>query len=148
MLAPETILQERYRIIRLIRPGGMGAVYEALDKRLSSVVALKETFSQTNEGREAFLREAKLLANLSHPALPRVTDFFSEGDEQYLVMEFIRGNDLEELLRINRRAFPLDTVLDWAEQALNALEELHSIKPPIVHRDIKPANLKQRLKDG
>ncbi len=142
MLAPNTILQGRYRIIRQLGHGGMGAVYEALNERVSSLVALKETFATTDLQRDAFEREAKLLANLDHEAFPRVMDHFFEDEGQYLVMELVRGNDLWELLQIRETPFPPEKVLEWADQLLDALHELHTKNPPIVHRDIKPANMK------
>ncbi len=140
MLGPNTVLQGRYRIIRHLGHGGMGSVYEALNERVSSVVALKETFAETEAQREAFEQEAKRLANLDHDAFPRVMDHFFEGEGQYLVMELVRGNDLAELLKLRESPFAPAKVLEWADQLLDALEELHSY--PIIHRDIKPANLK------
>jgi formylglycine-generating enzyme required for sulfatase activity len=142
MLSPNTILRERYRIIHQLGHGGMGAVYQAMDENLSCVVAVKETFAKTDEQRRAFRREAELLANLSHPTLPRVMDHFTHGEGQFLVMQFVPGHDLAELLELREQPFSVAKVLDWADQLLDALEELHSSDPPIVHRDIKPANLK------
>jgi formylglycine-generating enzyme required for sulfatase activity len=142
MIPSNTILQGRYRIIQQLGAGGMGAVYQAMDENLSCVVAVKETFAATEEHRRAFKREAELLANLTHPALPRVTDHFTLDNGQFLVMQFISGNDLAELLTLRERPFSTGKVLEWADQLLDALEELHSYKPPIIHRDIKPANLK------
>ncbi|MGH9901751.1 MAG: serine/threonine-protein kinase, partial [Pyrinomonadaceae bacterium] len=142
MLAPETILQDRYRVVRPLGRGGMGAVYEAVDKRLSRTVALKETLGETAALRRAFEREAHLLANLRHPALPNVIDHFDEGTGLFLVMEFIPGDDLGAALETNNRPFPADEVLRWADQLLDALEYLHTHEPPVLHRDIKPANLK------
>jgi Flp pilus assembly protein TadD/serine/threonine protein kinase len=142
MLTPNVVLQKRYRVIRQIGNGGMGAVYEAIDERLSSIVALKETFPQNDAAREAFRREAQLLANLDHDVFPKVNDYFWEGDGQYLVMDFIKGNDLAELMRLRESPFAAAKVLGWADQLLEALEELHAYNPPIVHRDIKPSNLK------
>lgn len=142
MLAPNTILQGRYRIIQPLGHGGMGAVYQAMDENLSCLVAVKETFATADEHRRAFEREAKLLANLTHPSLPRVTNHFTQDDGQFLVMQFIPGNDLAELLALRERPFPLAKVLEWADHLLDALEELHAYQPPIVHRDIKPSNLK------
>ena len=142
MPAPETILQGRYRIIRELGRGGMGAVYEALDMRLGRVVALKETLAQENHLRRAFEHEARLLANLRHPALPKVIDHFSEGPGMFLVMEFIPGLDLEQLLYQRGYPFPASRVLEWTKNLLNALDFLHRHNPPIVHRDIKPSNLK------
>jgi serine/threonine protein kinase len=142
MLNPNTILQGRYRIVRQLGRGGMGAVYEAIDERLKSVVALKETLIETEEMRRAFEREASLLANLRHPVLPIVTDHFIEGDGQFLVMQMISGDNLEDLLKQRGSPFAPEEVLIWADKLLDALEYLHSRQPSIVHRDIKPSNLK------
>ena len=142
MLSPETVLQQRYRVVRQLGQGGMGAVYEALDERLHRTVALKETLVETEELRRAFAREARLLANLNHPALPKVIDHFSEDAGQYLVMEYIAGPDLAQKLAERGQPFPVETVMRWADELLDALEYLHGHEPPIIHRDIKPANLK------
>src|SRR6187431_1115726 len=142
MLAAETVLQNRYRIIRLLGQGGMGAVYEALDERLDTTVALKETLFADERLRKQFEREARLLARMHHPALPRVSDHFSEGDGQFLVMQFIPGDDLSEKYAQRRSPFSPAEVLVWADQLLDALDYLHTQEPPIVHRDIKPQNLK------
>jgi hypothetical protein len=142
MLTPETILQGRYRIVRQLGQGGMGAVYEAVDQRLDTTVALKETLFADERLRKQFEREARLLARLHHPALPRVSDHFSEDDGQFLVMQFIPGDDLAEKMNRKRGPFPADQVLTWADQLLDALDYLHTQDPQIVHRDIKPQNLK------
>jgi len=142
MLTPETILQGRYRIVRQLGQGGMGAVYEAIDQRLDTTVALKETLFSEERLRKQFEREARLLARLHHPALPRVSDHFSEADGQFLVMQFIPGDDLSEMMARRRGAFPANQVLTWADQLLDALDYLHTQDPQIVHRDIKPQNLK------
>lgn len=142
MLTPETILQGRYRIVRQLGQGGMGAVYEAIDQRLDTTVALKETLFSDERLRKQFEREARLLARLHHPALPRVSDHFSEGDGQFLVMQYIAGDDLSEKMIRRRGPFPADQVLTWADQLLDALDYLHTQDPQIVHRDIKPQNLK------
>jgi serine/threonine protein kinase len=120
----------------------MGFVYEATDRRLKRAVALKESCVETDELKRAFEREARLLANLSHPLIPRVIDHFSDGDEQYLVMDFIPGDDLGKLLKKQKRPFTIAQVLYWADDLLDILEYLHTNIPPIIHRDIKPANLK------
>jgi serine/threonine protein kinase len=142
MFATDAVLQNRYRIIRQLGRGGMGAVYEALDERLSRTVALKETLVETEELRAAFEREARLLANLRHPALPKVLDHFSEGTGLFLVMEFIPGDDLAMMLEHRGRSFSPAEVLVFADQILDALDYLHHLSPPVLHRDIKPANLK------
>jgi serine/threonine protein kinase len=142
MLSPDTLLQNRYLILRLLARGGMGAVYEARDERLGNIVALKETLFVDEAMRIAFHREASILATLRHQALPKVIDHFTEGDGQFLVMEYIRGEDLSMILRINGSPIPPVDALAWADQALVALEYLHSQRPPVIHRDIKPQNLK------
>ena len=143
MLAANTILQNRYRVVRELGHGGMGTVYEALDQRVNCIIALKETSVDNNdEARSAFEREAALLANLRHQALPKVMDYFSEGEGDFLVMEFIPGYDLAELLGLRGSPFPQAQVLRWAEELLKVLEYLHRQRPPILHRDIKPSNLK------
>jgi eukaryotic-like serine/threonine-protein kinase len=93
--------------------------------------------------RKAFQHEALLLARLRHIALPVVTDYFIEGDAQFLVMQFIPGSDLATQLAKRNSPFPVGDVLAWADQLLQALEYLHSQEPPVIHRDIKPQNLKQ-----
>ncbi|MFN0121319.1 MAG: serine/threonine protein kinase [Blastocatellia bacterium] len=142
MLAPNTILQNRYLIHRLLAQGGMGAVYEAHDQRLGNVVALKETFFSEDYLREAFHREASMLAALRHQSLPKVIDHFTENDGQFLVMEFIRGDDLARLLELYKGPIPVRDVMHWGDQLLGALEYLHTQSQPVIHRDIKPQNLK------
>jgi serine/threonine protein kinase len=140
MIETGTILQNRYRIDKQIGQGGMGNVYVAADERFKSVVAIKETVFQDASLRKAFEREARLLNSLKHSALPRVSDHFNEGDGQFLVMEFIAGDDLAAMMETSGEAFPLETVLNWAHQLCDALEYLHA--QDIIHRDIKPQNLK------
>ncbi len=142
MLTPDTVLQNRYRILRLLGQGGMGAVYEAIDERLDTTVALKETMFSDERLRKQFEREARLLARLHHPALPRVSDHFAEGDGQFLVMQFIPGDDLSQMMARKQGPFPADQVLTWGDQLLDALDYLHTQDPQIIHRDIKPQNLK------
>jgi serine/threonine protein kinase len=142
MLAPNTLLQNRYLIVRSIGRGGMGAVYLARDERLGHTVALKETFFVDERMRKAFEREARLLAHLRHAALPKVTDHFTEDGGQFLVMEFISGDDLQVLLAERGRPFAVEQVLVWGDELLKALDYLHKQDPPILHRDIKPSNLK------
>src|SRR5712691_232780 len=106
MLSPDIILQARYRIVRQLGQGGMGAVYEAVDERLDTVVALKETLFTDERLRKQFEREARLLARLHHQALPRVSDHFNEGDGQFLVMQYVAGDDLSVMLAQKSGPFP------------------------------------------
>lgn len=120
----------------------MGAVYEAVDERLDTIVALKETLFTEEKLRKQFEREARLLARMHHPALPRVSDHFNESEGQFLVMQYIPGEDLAHMLTERNGAFPQDEVIRWADQLCDALDYLHTQDPQIIHRDIKPQNLK------
>ena len=147
------VLRERYRIHERIGQGGMGNIYLADDMRLEGrKCALKEVEHDRNlpekvlrEAREQFLREATVLARLDHPNLPKVSDFFSIGEIDYLVMDYVPGKDLRTLMldaKTHSTFLNERDVLDWAAQLADALAYLHSQSPPIVHRDIKPSNLK------
>ncbi len=136
------VLQNRYRVTRELGTGGMGAVYEAVDLRLDTTVALKQTFSTDDRLRRQFEQEARLLAQLHHPCLPRVSDYFSENGRAFLVMQFISGPDLAQILSQQPGPFPRNQVIAWADQLLDALVYLHERDRQIIHRDIKPHNLK------
>jgi serine/threonine protein kinase len=136
-----TILQNRYQIQKQIGAGGMGAVYLATDQRFGSLLAIKENFFTDADLHRAFEREAQLLNSLRHPALPRVSDYFEEGNGHFLVMEYIAGEDLSQVLD-RQGAFAVADILQWADQLLDALDYLHTQKFPVIHRDIKPQNLK------
>ena len=147
------VLRSRYKIRERIGQGGMGSIYLADDTRLKGrLCALKEVEYDRalpenirDEARDQFLREATVLARLDHPNLPKVSDYFSSGPRDYLVMDYIPGDDLRTLLLEARRkkTFLKEVdVLSWADQVANALSFLHSQDPSIVHRDIKPSNLK------
>ncbi|HYR75855.1 MAG TPA: serine/threonine-protein kinase [Pyrinomonadaceae bacterium] len=142
VLTSGDVLQGRYRIVQRLGSGGMGAVYEAVDERLDTTVALKETFSLDSRLRRQFEQEARLLAGLHHSALPRVSDYFTEGDRAFLVMQYISGADLAEIIATQPGPFPLNQVIAWADQLLDALVYLHTRDRQIIHRDIKPHNLK------
>lgn len=136
------ILNNRYRIENILGQGGMGAVYKATDVNLGVDVAVKENLFITEDYARQFRREATILAGLRHPNLPRVTDHFvMEGEGQYLVMDFIEGEDLRERLE-RSEIVPEAEVLPWFLEICDALAYLHSRRPPIVHRDIKPGNIK------
>ena len=138
-----TTLGDRYRIIHLLGQGGMSRVYLAEDTRLGVEVAVKENLQTSPEARRQFEREAHLLARLSHPNLPRVSDHFTNPgtNRQYLVMDYVEGEDLKTLVE-RTGALPEQTALAWVGQVLDALEYLHRQQPPVIHRDVKPGNIK------
>ncbi len=156
MLAVNEILQNRYRIVGQLGNGGMGTVYEAKDrKRFGKNIAVKEilinageeaNLNQQNLLKQAFEREAKILAGLEHETFPQVIDYFVENGRQFLVMELVSGDNLSSRLEKCGKAFELDEVLDWADQILDALDYLHTLETPVFHRDIKPQNLKLNLR--
>ncbi len=145
MLTTGQVLQNRYRIVSQLGQGGMGAVYRAWDERLNIYVAVKEMVPQPGLDpetltrlRQQFHQEATVLARLAHPNLVRVSDFFEEGGNAYLVMDFVEGQSLADLIR-KQAALPEGQVLAWADQLLNALAYCHS--QGVIHRDIKPQNI-------
>ncbi|WP_322481254.1 serine/threonine-protein kinase [Thermogemmatispora sp.] len=152
-LGRNTLLHKRYIILRVIGQGGMGAVYQARDTKRGEICAVKEMSlssvppSEQGKALENFLAEATILSRLSHPNLPAFTDFFSEGERHFLVMEYIDGKTLEELLEENGGPFPERRVLGWARQLCDVLEYLHSQQPPVIFRDLKPGNIMLR-RDG
>lgn len=137
------VLNNRYRIVVQLGKGGFGAVYRAWDTNLNGPCAVKENLDISSAGQKQFAREASLLFNLRHPNLPRVFDtFIVEGQGQYLVMDYIQGEDLQSMLDHTGGPLPLEQVLTWIDQVSEALVYLHSQDPPIIHRDIKPANIR------
>lgn len=147
MIEAGKILQQRYRIDKQIGQGGMGAVYIATDERFGSTVAIKQTLAMGDRYQRAIEHEAHLLNTLKHPALPRVSDHFLEADGQFLVMEYIPGNDLSQMIEATGEPFSVERVLRWADQLLDALDFLHNQSIPVIHRDIKPQNLKLTSRD-
>ncbi len=152
-LKPGDVLRGRYRIRERIGRGGMGNIYLADDLRLEGrQCALKEVehdrtvpVKLLKEARQQFLHEATVLARLDHPNLPKVSDFFSIGPRDYLVMDYIPGKDLRTLMLDAKQSNTFlseENVLGWANQLAEALTYLHSQNPPLVHRDVKPSNLK------
>ncbi len=142
-LAQGQVLNNRYRVVKLLGKGGFGAVYRAWDIPLNRLCALKENTEISPEAERQFDREASLLAGLHHPNLPVVSDHFSiAGQGQYLVMDFVEGDDLQAMLDRAKGPLPENQALDWILQVCDALGYLHSQQPPIIHRDVKPANIK------
>jgi outer membrane protein assembly factor BamB/tRNA A-37 threonylcarbamoyl transferase component Bud32 len=145
-----TVLQQRYKILGTRKVGGMAIVYRAQDLRFekaSRICAVKQMHYTVPDPmmREVtvqnFEREANILASLSHPAIPSILDYFSEGTQLYLVMEFIEGNDLDEIIDESPEPVAQEQVIDWAIQICSVLEYLHHREPPVVFRDLKPTNI-------
>ncbi len=135
----------------------MGAVYLAQDLRFSGVTrmcAIKEMISTTPDPQirrmavQSFEREANLLVQLNHPGIPKTSDFFTEGVRSYLVMEYVEGEDLENILDNVEGMLKEETVLEWAIQVCDVLVYLHNQKPPIIFRDMKPSNVMLRSEDN
>src|SRR5687767_6173905 len=141
-LEKDTLIHNRYRIVEILGQGGMGSVYRAVDENLGVGMALKENLFTTDEYARQFRLEAVILANLRHPNLPRVSDHFVvAGEGQYLIMDFIDGEDLRQ--RMERvGVLPEDEVVQVGAAMCDALAYLHTRKPAILHRDIKPGNVK------
>lgn len=147
-LSPNELLQNRYLLAGVLGRGGMGAVYKAFDQRLNNMtVAVKEMSTNAlgpgkiEEATEAFKKEASILVDLRHPALPRITDFFClDSGRWYLVMDFIKGGTLQSIAQ-RRGPIPEAEVLKWARQLCEVLDYLHTQSPPIIFRDLKPSNI-------
>jgi serine/threonine protein kinase len=136
------ILEKRYRIENLLARGGMGAIYRAFDTNLNIPVALKENYFKTPQSIAQFQQEAQILARLHHPNLPRVIQHFSFQSNQYLVMDFIDGQDLWDIIKAKGQPLPEVDALRYIIQVCDAVDYLHRQRPPIIHRDIKPQNIK------
>ena len=152
-LPPGHVLHERYAVRQLLARGGMGSIYHAEDLRLPGrQCAIKEVEHDPGlseglraEARDQFFREASVLARLDHPNLPKVSDYFSDLQRDYLVMDYVPGRDLKTLVdeaAVRGTRLPVEEVLRWTTQILDALAYLHGQDPPVIHRDIKPSNLK------
>lgn len=143
-----TLVNGRYAIQAVLGIGGMGAVYLALDNHLNTPVALKEMSDshlrdplERQKAVDAFRNEATLLSTLCHPNLPRVMDFFSEGGNQFLVMDYVPGQTLAAMLENRSQPFDEAQVLVWAGQLCDVLHYLHTRQPPVIFRDLKPGNV-------
>ncbi|HEU5100399.1 MAG TPA: serine/threonine-protein kinase, partial [Roseiflexaceae bacterium] len=154
MVNQTELIQDRYRLIRLLGSGGFGAVYLAEDQRLGRAVALKEMDAarlgpdERAVAEQLFEREARMLASLDHPGLTRIWDFFQHDRRAFLVMEYVPGRTLRDL--VQARGGPLDEslVLECALQLCDVLAYLHSRQPPVIFRDLKPANVMVVPGDG
>lgn len=153
-LQPGTVLQGRYAIQEIIGHGGMSSVYRARDLHFPNVlklVAIKEMVITTNDSKtremiiKNFEREANILATLNHPSIPKIFDYFSTNDRSYLVLDFIHGKDLDQILNESDGFIPESQIVQWALELCDVLSYLHNHKPePIIFRDMKPSNVMVR----
>ncbi len=143
VLSPGHVLQDRYKVEKMLGEGGMGSVYLATDTRLPRQWALKELILQDESERaqaeQAFVAEAQILSGLNHPSLPRVVDFFQENGRHYLVMDYVQGETLEHILA--RGPMSMAEALKLGVQIADTLEYLHGQPQPVIFRDLKPANI-------
>jgi serine/threonine-protein kinase len=147
LLKPGEVLRERYRVIGLLGQGGMAAVYCAHDRMFDRLVAIKQlrpdpfaTDKAVRQARAQFQREAQILATLDHANLPRVTDYFDLDGLEYLVMDYVEGQTLSDVVEKHGGGLDEALVLEWADQLLSALEYIH--RHGIIHRDVKPSNIR------
>lgn len=146
-LAPGTLLQSRYRVDRVLGKGGMGHVYVVRDERFANAKSLRSMkemiprFSDLHTNMANFEREANVLDSLRHPSIPRVYDSFIEFNRAYLVLEFIDGLDLEQVLERQPGLMPPETVAGWMIQLCDIVGYLHAQNPPVIFRDLKPSNV-------
>jgi eukaryotic-like serine/threonine-protein kinase len=148
-LKANTILMARYRILGVVGGGGQGAVYQCRDLNFPDakrLVAIKEMHYPSGDPgvrsvtMATFQREANILATLSHPAIPKIFDFFDQNNRAYLVMEYINGSDLELILN-KTKELPIEKIIEWAIDLCDVLHYLHNQSEPIIFRDMKPANV-------
>jgi eukaryotic-like serine/threonine-protein kinase len=149
-LKPGATLQNRYLIQSVVGVGGMGSVYLARDMHFPNVtklVAVKEIINMADANMremvvKIFEREANLLATLNHPSIPKIYDYFTQGDRSFIVMEYISGKDLEAVLNDTPGLMGEEQITEWAIQLCDVLAYLHGHRPePIIFRDMKPSNV-------
>jgi len=139
MLTSSTLLRNRYRIISLHKMGREYPIYLAHDERLDNNVAIKENTHHDSDHQNQFRLEGVLLANIIHPNIPRGIDFLDDEGRQYIVMDFIEGINLQQL--IQQRKPGVDEIIRWSATLCDTLAYLHSRKPAIIHRDVEPSNI-------
>ena len=139
-----TVLDGKYEILKKDGQGGMSVVYLAMDNRLNKQWAVKEIKNDGSKSRATLLkgleREANILKDVDHPVLPRIVDIINENDTIYVVMDFVEGKPLSDLLK-TEGAQDQEKVIEWGRSLASALDYLHSMNPPIIYRDMKPSNV-------
>ncbi len=144
-LPPATVLHGRYRIERVLGSGGFGHVYLSLDLQTNQQYAIKEYLVAGASGKAQLEHEARVLSQLHHPSLPAFQIAFDERGRHYVVLGYIDGRDLTDIIRVVRlrnEVVPLSRIISWIISICDAVTFLHSQKPPVIHRDIKPDNIR------
>jgi serine/threonine protein kinase len=151
---PLFVLQNRYEVIDHLGQGGMGTVYVARDRRLGRrqcvVKKLRDDFFREEDKERAmafFEREVLVLSNLQHANIVHIHDSFKEDGDCYLVMEYVEGENLHQMLNRRGEPFPEEQVLQWSSQIAEVLDYLHTNDPQIIYRDLKPSNIMIDTKD-
>ena len=139
------VIDDKYEILKLIGKGGMSKVYLAMDRRLNKQWAIKEIEKRVKDRNneiviQSAIAEANMIKQLDHPAIVRIVDIIDNGNVIYIIEDYIEGETLGTILETNGPQ-PQNLVIDWAIQLCEALEYLHTRKPPIIYRDMKPANV-------
>jgi predicted Ser/Thr protein kinase len=143
-----SVLMHRYRILEKIGEGGFGLVYKASDKKNGRIVAIKQiniaalSMQEIIDATDSYNREITLLPRLMHKSLPQLYEYFTDEDHWYIVMEYINGETLEEVLtKLPDGRLPLKQVLEIGMELCDVLMYLHGQQPSIIYRDVKPANI-------
>jgi serine/threonine protein kinase len=142
------VLQGRYEIIDQLGQGGMGTVYLARDHRLHGrtyvIKKLRDDFFRDEDREKAmafFMREIEVLCDLKHPNIVDIKDHFPEGNDYFILMEYVEGKNLHEMLHERGEPFAEEQVLEWSVQICKVLNYLHTHDPPVIYRDLKPSNV-------
>jgi serine/threonine protein kinase len=149
------VLQDRWEILEHLGQGGMGTVYKARDRRLANRLCVVKKLrvdlfrqEEREQALEFFDREASMLSTLKHPNIVRIYDRFRENENYYLVMEYVEGENLEQMLVARGEPFSEEQVTEWAVTICEVLHYLHSRRPPVIYRDLKPSNIMLDAVDG
>ena len=145
MAAAGDVIDGKYEILKLIGAGGMSKVYLAMDKRLNKQWAVKEITKRTRDMNnevviQSAIAEANMIKKLDHPALPRIVDIIENGDMIFVIMDYIEGETLGNVLKAEGPQ-PQELVVEWALQLCEVLDYLHTRNPSIIYRDMKPDNI-------
>lgn len=144
MLEIGTLVDGKYKILRVVGKGGMSVVYQAVNEKANKIWAIKEVRKDGSQNFEVvkqnLIAETDMLKRFSHPNLPSIIDVIDTDDSFLIVMDYIEGNSLSKAIETSG-AQSQEDVIEWSKQLCDVLGYLHSRKPPIIYRDMKPANV-------